>query len=310
MRIVKILSQPGQTVGKSPILSFFISRRHLHIGCHHPADGGSHFYAVAESREHPRPVSPHGASHASYPLLIYIRKSSHELGGSDIIIMHESAEVTSEHHHITGYDIIFGAVHALFPAPFAPQRRIGREAHISMSCQIVAHILSAVQVVHPFVGIVDDLLLHPEGPYHFFFPNEEMGTMVVQQIDSGERPLAVGHQHIGHHTRIGIDIEHHLQGLIPLALFLAHHLHVITLRFLGRCHHTLERFRPCRLPPLVEVGDAGMVPSQRIGKFFFQLLHIDGEVERVFKLLPFLERGFLLCMTVERGKSTPYCDDE
>ena len=115
--------------------------------------------------------------------------------------MHHAAEVSAQHHHVARYDVILLPVLSLLPASFSPQRRIGGEHHIALLGQIVTHPLAAIKRVHPSLGVVHHgrVLYGGDGAYHLLLAYEEMGTMVMQQVDGRMRPIAVGNQQIGGH---------------------------------------------------------------------------------------------------------------
>src|SRR5574344_3061612 len=68
MRIVEMLAQGGDAVGKATIFAAAVALGELGIGIDHPTDGSTRFDMVVQGREHPGTVATHGASDTAYAL--------------------------------------------------------------------------------------------------------------------------------------------------------------------------------------------------------------------------------------------------
>ena len=174
--------------------------------------------------------------------------------------MHEATEVAAKHHHVAGDDVIFLTVNPFFPPTLSPHRSIHREAHIPMAGKEVAHVLTAVKICSPCVGISRHLVVLPERTNHLLFSNEEMGAVVMEQVHGRKRSLAVWHEQVGAHPAVSIHVELDLQRFIALALFFVHHFHVPRLGLRGWGEHALQHLRSPSLLPFPERTDAGMFP--------------------------------------------------
>ena len=62
VRIVQPTAQTRETVGKAAVLRAAVLETHLLVSGHHPANGSPHLDAVAQCREHPRPIAAHRPS--------------------------------------------------------------------------------------------------------------------------------------------------------------------------------------------------------------------------------------------------------
>lgn len=296
MRIVEILAQGGDAVGKAAILALAVLDGHLHIGGHHPAYSGRSLDAVAEGGEHPRTVGTHGTAGTADAEAVDLGQGGKKLGTCDIVVGHEGAEVAAEHHHVSGNDVVLAAVHTFLAPALAPHGSIGGEHHIAATGEAVAKECSAIETVDPFGGIADDDGVFIERPYHLLLADEEVGTVVVKEVDGGERTFAVGHKQIGRDARIGIDVELDLAGGISVAALLADDSHVERCSTQRRSHHALEHLGTGMALPLCKVFGAAVAPRHGIGQLLLELLHIAGQVEGELVLGTLLQRrlGLLL----------------
>ena len=173
--------------------------------------------------------------------------------------------------------------------PSSRQRSIGREHHIAAARHVVAPELSAIDLRLPVEGILDDDGILLEGNNHLLLADEQMGTVVVKQVDGRMfRTVILRHQHIRTYLIISAQLELELAGHIAVALLFAQHHHVPCLWSRRRCHHALQHLAAGRLLPLAEVGDVRLAPCQRIFHVGNERVAIYGHV-----LLEFIKRALL-----------------
>ena len=164
-----------------------------------------------------------------------------------------------------------------------------------MLSQIIAKELTIV-ARRPFDSIGLNLVgLARQRTNHLLLTYKQVGAVVVQCIDSGERALAIGNKHVGGNGVILRELNLYLAGLVAIALLLRDDLYVVTI---GRCgwgsEHALEHFFARGLLPFIEVLNLAVSPRQRVVEVGNKLLGINGQIALEFVFLALLLRGVFL----------------
>ena len=227
MRVVHILAQTRYAIGKATILLPSIVIRQLSKCRTHPADTRSSLNLIAQGRQHPRPVTAHGAPGTAYAPAIHLGQGGKKVCSGYVVVGHKCAQIAAQHHHVAGNDIVAVAVYAFFPASFTPQGSIGGEHHKAVLGKIVTQILIAIKILRPGIGIFHHAIIDGKRPNHLFLANGKMGTVVVQQVDGRERSHAIGNQQVCLHAIPAAQTKLQLAGRVALALLLSQHAHVV-----------------------------------------------------------------------------------
>ena len=278
VRIVEVLTECRNAVGKPSVLLSSITQGKLIVGSDHPADIGTRLDLVGEGSKHPGTVCAHRTSHTSYPVLIDHRESRQEIGSSHIVVGHKGRKVAPKHHHVAGDNIILVAVDTFLTATLTPKRCVGREDNIAVTGKIVAKILTFVQLLCPCISVGDNGGVDIKGMYHLLLADVEVGSMVMEGIDGRERSLAVGYKKIGCDAGIGVDTEADFLCTITISLFFGYHLHVPRLGSARWCHHTFKYLLTGSLLPFCKVFDRTVTPCHRVCEFLFELFDVNGQL--------------------------------
>ena len=159
-----------------------------------------------------------------------------------------------------------------------------------MTGQVVAHELAVVELCHPLVGITDDSrVLAGQRPYHLLLAYKEVGAVVVQGVDGGERAFTVGNEHVSGYGVVAREADFDFAGAVAVALFLGQDLYVVAVsggRRRGK--HAVEDLLAGGLAPLVEVLDGTVSPCHRVGEVLDERVGVDRQVATELELAALL----------------------
>ena len=166
-----------------------------------------------------------------------------------------------------------------------------------MLCKVVAEELSLVTHRPSFCIGFHFFGFAGKRTYHLLLADKEMCPVIVKGVDSWERTLAVGDEHVGGDGVVFGEPDLYLTGFVAVALFFSKDFYVITFRRCGwGSEHAVKNLLTSSLTPLVEVLDVAIAPCQRICEVGYQRLGIYRQVTLKLVFIAFLLRYvFLLC---------------